>query len=147
MISLGDTIQLLMLIASTAAIIVSAILSRQSIKASMDMVREQNQIQMFAEYTRRYQDIIMNMPKSVYEGDETLDKNILRYMSLYFNLCSEEYDLYTKGAISSDVWAKWLTGFKVTMQRPIYQLAWNSEKMNYDDSFCIFMDNLISLKQ
>lgn len=55
-----------MLIASTAAIIVSAILSRQSIKASMDMVREQNQIQMFAEYTRRYQDVIMNMPKSVY---------------------------------------------------------------------------------
>ncbi len=110
------------------------------------MVREQNQIQMFAEYTRRYQDIIMNMPKSVYEGDETLDKNILRYMSLYFNLCSEEYDLYTKGAISSDVWAKWLTVFKVTMQRPIYQLAWDSEKLNYDYSFCIFMDNLISSK-
>jgi hypothetical protein len=141
---ISDLIQLLMLIASTAAIIVSAILSRQSIKASMDMVREQNQIQMFAEYTRRYQDIIMNMPKSVYEGDKTLDKNILRYMSLYFNLCSEEYDLYTKGAISSDVWAKWLTGFKVTMQRPIYQLAWKHDSGNYDDNFRAFFEGIVN---
>lgn len=141
---ISDLIQLMMLIASTAAIIVSAILSRQSIKASMEIVREQNQIQMFAEYTRRYQDIIMNMPKSVYEGDETLDKNILRYMSLYFNLCSEEYDLYTKGAISSDVWAKWLTGFKVTMQRPIYQLAWKRDCGNYDDNFRAFFVGIVN---
>lgn len=54
MLNISDLIQLLMLIASTAAIIVSAVLSRQAIKASMDMVREQNYIQMFAEYTKRY---------------------------------------------------------------------------------------------
>lgn len=133
-----------MLIASTAAIIVSAILSRQSIKASLDMVREQNQIQMFAEYTRRYQDIIMNMPQSVFEGDATLDKNVLRYMSLYFNLCSEEHDLYSKGAISPDVWSKWLTGFSITMRHEIYKLAWEHEKGNYNMNFRSFFDQIIS---
>lgn len=143
MISISDVIQLLMLVASTAAIIVSAVLNRQSIKASMFMVREQNQIQMFAEYTRRYQDIIMNMPHSVYEGNETLDKNVLRYMSLYFNLCSEEFDLHCKGAISPDVWSKWLAGFKITMQHRIYQLAWQHEKGHYDSEFRSFFDNLI----
>lgn len=143
MISVSDLIQLLMLIASTAAIIVSAVLNRQSIKASMDMVKVQNQIQMFAEYTRRYQDIIMNMPNSVYEDKETLDKNVLRYMSLYFNLCSEEFDLHSKGIISPDVWSKWLTGFKNTMQHRIYQLAWQHEKEHYDSAFCSFFDNLI----
>lgn len=144
MINIGDFIQLLMLIASTAAIIVSAVLNRQSIKASMEMVREQNQIQMFAEYTRRYQDIIMNMPHSVYEGDETLDKNVLRYMSLYFNLCSEEFDLHSKGAISHDVWSKWLVGFKITMQHRIYQLAWQHEKGNYDITFRTFFEGIIN---
>lgn len=143
MISLSDLIQLLMLIASTAAIIVSAILSRQSIKASLEMVREQNQIQMFAEYTRRYQDIIMNMPQSVFEGDATLDKNVLRYMSLYFNLCSEEHDLYSKGAISADVWTKWLSGFSIVMKQAVYQLAWQHERSNYNTTFRSFFDDII----
>lgn len=62
MLNISDFIQVLMLIASTAAIIVSAVMSRQAIKASMDMVREQNYIQMFAEYTKRYQDVIIALP-------------------------------------------------------------------------------------
>ena len=63
MLNISDFIQVLMLIASTAAIIVSAVMSRQAIKASMDMVREQNHIQMFAEYTKRYQDVIIALPQ------------------------------------------------------------------------------------
>ena len=131
-----------MLIASTAAIIVSAWMSRESILASMKMVREQNQIQMFAEYTKRYQDIIMNMPKSVYEGSEEVNDDVLRYMQLYFNLCSEEYDLRSKDAISSDVWDKWLAGIQLTMSRPVYQKAWLLENENYskNTSFVAFLD-------
>ena len=143
--NLSDSIQFLMLIASTAAIIVSAWMSRKSILASMKMVREQNQIQMFAEYTKRYQDIIMNMPKSVYEGSDELNDDVLRYMQLYFNLCSEEYDLRTKDSISPDVWDKWLSGMKMTMSRSVYQKAWDLEKVNYsmNPEFVSFMDSCI----
>ena len=70
----SDIIQLLMLIAATIAIIVSAI----SIIASMKMVREQNQILMFSEYTKRYQEIIVNMPESVYKGATVIDDDVLR---------------------------------------------------------------------
>jgi hypothetical protein len=129
---LGDIIQFLMLIASTAAIIVSAWMSRVTIKSSMDMVKEQNQIQMFAEYTKRYQEIIINMPKSVYNGSDVINEDVLRYMQLYFNLCSEEYDLWTKEAISPDVWEKWLFGIRSTMRSNlVYQKAWDIEKDNY----------------
>ena len=120
-----------MLIASTAAIIVSALMSKITIKSSMEMVREQNQIQMFAEYTRRYQEIIITMPESVYNGSNVVNEDVLRYMQLYFNLWSEEYDLWAKDAISPDVWDKWLFGIKSTMSRPIYQKAWEMEKGNY----------------
>ena len=146
--SYSDIIQMFMLIASAAAIIVSAFMSKKSISASMRMVKEQNQIHMFAEYTKRYQEIIVNMPKSVYEsgsGDE-VDFDVLRYMQLYFNLCSEEYDLWTKGAISPDVWEKWLHGIRMTMKRPVYRKAWSLEKDGYSSNapFIEFMEACIS---
>lgn len=132
-----------MLIASTVAIIVSAWMSQRAIKASMNMVKEQNYIQMFAEYTKRYQDIIMSMPKSVYDGSDIIDNDVLRFMQLYFNLCSEEYDLKVKDAISPDVWAKWLTGMNTTMRRTVYQEAWKLERKNYNPDFSKFFDGIV----
>ena len=143
--NISDSIQFMMLIASTAAIIVSAWMSKKTIKASMIMVREQNQIQMFAEYTKRYQEIIMNMPKRVYDGRDILDDDVLRYMKLYFNLCSEEYDLKNKDAINTDVWERWLSGIICTMHHPVYQKAWEMEKNNYaaDPAFIDFLDSCV----
>jgi len=140
--STSDWIQVLMLLASSVAIIVSAIMSKKAIDASMQMVKEQNYIQMFAEYTKRYQDIIVDMPKSVYEkgNDVELDSDILRYMQLYFNLCSEEYDLHVKDSISIDVWNKWLTGMQATMQGQVYRKAWKMEKENYAADFVRFFE-------
>lgn len=143
--SLDNIIQLLMLIASTAAIIVSAWMSRKSILASMRMVREQNQIQMFAEYTKRYQEIILHLPRSLFEGSDEVNNDVLRYMQLYFNLCSEEYDLWTKGAISPDVWEKWLSGIKITMNNPVYKKSWSMQREGYsvNPSFVEFLDSCI----
>jgi len=141
MINLSDTIQLLMLIASTTAIIVSAVMSRQSIAASMKMVKEQNYIQMFAEYTKRYQEILMEMPSGAFDGTESNDKDVLRYMQLYFNLCSEEYDLRTKDAISEDVWEKWLAGMIATMRHPNFLRSWEQLRLNYAPDFVNFFNN------
>ncbi len=64
----------------------------------MKIVKEQNYIQMFAEYTRRYQEIILKMPRSVYMNDIVPDDDVETtiYMQLYFNLCSEIYYLLIK---------------------------------------------------
>lgn len=91
--NISDSIQLLMLLVAAIAIVVSSVMSQRAIKASMS----QSKIQTFAEYTKRFQDILMAMPKSVYDGSDTIDNDVLRFMGMYFNLCSEEYYLYTKG--------------------------------------------------
>lgn len=65
-------------------------MSRQAIKASMDMVREQNHIQMFAEYTKRYQDVIIALPQYDTVEEFINSKDAQKGMRLYFNLCSEE---------------------------------------------------------
>jgi len=49
---------------------------------------------MFAEYTRRYQDIFLNMSDDIYDGTAKVDTRTKRYMRLYFDLCSEEYQLW-----------------------------------------------------
>lgn len=140
--NISDTIQFFMLLVAAVAIVVSSIMSQRAIKASM----EQSKIQTFAEYTKRFQDILMAMPKSVYDGSDTIDNEVLRYMELYFNLCSEEYYLHTKGTID-DVWDKWLTGIKLTMKRKVYQDAWKMEKGNYNKEFVSFMDGIVKETQ
>lgn len=140
--NISDSIQFLMLLVAAIAIVVSSVMSQRAIKASM----EQSKIQTFAEYTKRFQDILMAMPKSVYDGSDTIDNDVLRFMELYFNLCSEEYYLHTKGTID-DVWDKWLTGIKLTMKRNVYQKAWQMESYNYNKEFVSFMDGIIKEAQ
>jgi hypothetical protein len=142
---LNDYIQILMLLVSAIAIIVSAWMSMAAIKASMEMVKEQNQIQMFAEYTSRFQDIVLAMPKSVFDGTGVVDQDVLRYMQLYFNLCSEEFDLKTRDAINSDVWEKWRMGMATTFNLPLYQQSWEVLKEGYSQlpAFVDFINSLI----
>ena len=143
MLNISDFIQVLMLIASTAAIIVSAVMSRQAIKASMDMVREQNHIQMFAEYTKRYQDVIIALPQYDTVEEFINSKDAQKGMRLYFNLCSEEYDLCIKDAISKDVRDKWLSGMQTAMMMEAYRRSWTIQKQNYCDDFVSFFDNQV----
>jgi len=147
--STGDIIQLLMLIASTAAIIVSAVMSRETIKKSMEMVRMQNHLQMFAEYTKRYEGIMMNMPECIYKDKDVSSEEALRYMQLYFNLCTEEYDLHIKNAITDDVWQKWFAGMQVSMGDKAYLAAWERLRVAYEKNnkpFVDFMDNEVISK-
>ena len=65
--------------------------------------RKQLQLNFFAEYTKRYQEIILRFPESINQDAfdfDTLQKNdrdiTLRYMRAYFDLCSEEYFLWKK---------------------------------------------------
>lgn len=143
--NLSDTIQFLMLLVSTVAIIVSAIMSRESIAASMKMVKEQNYIQMFAEYTKRYEEIIMTMPNLKDCSDYLNNHDIQKCMRLYFNLCSEEYDLRCKDAISSDIWQKWLTGMQATMKQDEFLQSWEIQSANYASDFVNFFNESVIL--
>lgn len=71
------------------------------------------------------------------------NKNVDTFMRLYFNLCSEEYYLHSKGVIDDRVWELWTKGIKTSMNNTKYKIAWQSLGVYYDDeNFIHFMNNL-----
>jgi hypothetical protein len=74
-------------------------------------------LNLFAEYTKRYQKIMLHFPESLHHPNFDYDKlnaeqkdEILRYMRAYFDLCSEEYDLHQQKVIDKKVWENWKEG-------------------------------------
>jgi len=59
---------------------------------------EISQMNLFADYTKRYQEIEMNLPEDEDLDNEKIleDKDVKRYLKVYFDLCSEEYFQFTK---------------------------------------------------
>ena len=91
---------------------------------------------MFAEYTKRYQDIIIRMPDEVYDGTAKFhEKEVAMYMRLYFDLCSEEYHLWQIGIIPNDVWNNWKEGMQTTLNRKPFRSAWDVVKGSYNTDF------------
>jgi len=65
--------------------------------------RKQVKLQNFIEYTKRYQEIILNFPENINEENFSFDgmdtevrTKTMRYMRAYFDLCFEEYTLHEK---------------------------------------------------
>ena len=93
--------------------------------------KKQLQLNFFADYTKRYQEIILSFPESINSKDFDLDEledslrdRTLRYMRAYFDLCSEEYYLWQKGNIDNSTWQEWETGIKFAFSKPAFQQAW-----------------------
>ena len=64
-------------------------------------------------------------------------------MRLYFDLCSEEYYLHSKGVIDEKVWGLWVDGISTTMNKQKYKTAWKLLGSYYDDAnYVHFMNNL-----
>ena len=102
--------------------------------------RKQRRLMMFAEYTRRYQDIMVQMPDDVCLGTAAVDARTLKYMRLYFDLCSEEYHLWRTKAVPPYIWTLWKDGMRITMQREIYRQSWAVLKSDYYAEFTAFFE-------
>lgn len=121
---LNDIIQFGLLVVAVAAIICTQITANR-----------QSKLQMFAEYTRRYQDIFMNMPDDIYNGTAKVDTRTKRYMRLYFDLCSEEYHLWREKVVPDKVWNLWLEGMQIACNHRIYKNSWDAIKGEYTREF------------
>lgn len=126
--------------ASLIAQIVLAFLYGLGIWLAYKNTNRQSRNNFFAEYTKRYHDIILAMPDEVFEGTAEPKGKTLKYMQLYFDLCSEEYHLYEIRLIPKDVWENWVEGMVVTANNDLYRRAWNLLKGNYNKQFFLFME-------
>lgn len=92
----SDYIQLGILIITAGSVTIALIAIRSQILWSNKQMR----LNFFSEYTKRYQDIILHLPLTIHSQDFDLKKlkdfepdkydKTLRYMKVYFDLCSEE---------------------------------------------------------
>ena len=122
-------------------------------KISIDQYKEQLQLTVFTDYTKRYQDIVINFPECINEEDfdfNKLDKDVkektLRYMRAYFDLCSEECFLYGQGKIGENTWKEWKSGIKYAFTKTAFKAGWNIIRFDtgYYPEFVSFVEDILN---
>ena len=129
---LANIIQLGILIVAVAAIICNQIIANR-----------QNKLQMYAEYTKRYQDIFLKMLDEIIDGTAKVYAITTKYMRLYFDLCSEEYHLWKDKAIANKVWELWIEGMQTECAPPLFKQSWDVLKDYYGQDFQHFFERNI----
>ncbi len=113
-------------------------------------VRDQLWLHTFAEYTRRYAEVVRELPSESRRPGSSFDlralpederDRILNAARAYLNLCSEEFFLHYRGRIDKETWAIWQTGIEETVRLPWLQGAWAEleDEYSYVPEFRSFM--------
>ena len=139
------------------ATVVAIFITIHSLRTSIDQFKEQLQLTVFTDYTKRYQEIMLNFPESINEDDfdfDELDKNnetiikekTLRYMRAYFDLCSEEYFLHSQGKIGENTWHEWKSGIEYAFSKTAFIKGWGiiSLDTGYYPDFVKFVKQVMS---
>ncbi len=94
---------------------------------------KQSRLSSFAEYTKRYQDILLNLPSNYFaetfsfDGvDDASREQIHRFTRVYFDLCSEEYFLHKEHYIPDKIWEEWEKGILSNFGYEHTQSQWKS---------------------
>ncbi|MDF1821049.1 MAG: hypothetical protein P1U64_05740 [Alcanivoracaceae bacterium] len=139
--SLGEITQLVT--------IIGVLITALALLFTIHSFKKQLQLNFFAEYTRRYQEIILNLPETINQPDfnfDALDSSSrdksLRYMRAYFDLCSEEYFLRRSDHIGRKTWQEWKAGMEFAFSKTAFQDAWDilSKDTIYYGEFSEFVE-------
>ena len=111
--------------------VLGLVITAVALYVTISHFKKQLQLNFFADYTKRYQEIILNFPEHINTKDFDLEKldsddkdKTLRYMRAYFDLCSEEYYLWKGDYIDNKTWGEWESGIKFAFSKPAFVQAW-----------------------
>ena len=119
----------------------------------LQLLNQQARMQNFAEYTRRYQQIVLNFPEDINGKDfSLLDREdeeyakVMRYMRAYYDLCFEEWYLHREGLIESKFWTVWIEGIETAVSKSAFQQAWKvmQADTNFGPDFSKFVEDRIN---
>ena len=140
---------LVVALASVAGVIVAI----ATVVVALRGVRHQLWLQTFSEYTRRYGEIVRELPSEARrpggrfvfdELDSEEQGRVLNIARAYLNLCSEEYFLHDRGRIDDETWTIWRAGIVEVLRAPWIQTTWTMLKPEYRFlEFCSFLDECI----
>ena len=151
-----DTILVITNLATIVGVIVAIamlIITVKSLNSSVEQFNEQLQLNVFTDYTKRYQEIMLSLPESVNDDDfsfynlkENEKEKKLKYMRAYFDLCSEEYFLYGQGKIGKDTWHEWNSGIKYAFSKAAFIESWQLIRPDsgFYPEFVKFAEKIIS---
>lgn len=143
--STADLIQLVLLIVAIIGLFITILFNSLQNRNLTKQLR----LNFFADYTKRYQEIIINLPENINSKDFNFKKlsdkerdKTLRLMRVYFDLCSEEFYLNENKHIDSYIWEQWSTGIKYAMTKVAFCKAWKIvlKDTYYSDDFKKFMN-------
>ena len=149
--STSDWIQTILLIVTIIGLIITIHNNKRQVKS----LNEQLRLNFFADYTKRYQEIILNFPENINQDNfdyddlpEEIRSKTLRYMRAYFDLCSEEYYLHKSGNLENGIWNNWKEGIEYAFSKKAFQDAWEIICLDtsYYSEFSKWV-NIILLKQ
>jgi hypothetical protein len=134
--------------------VAALILSAMAIAVTIRSLRDQLWLQTFAEYTRRYSDIVTDLPSESRSPDsdfsiESLHQDeqgpFLNRVRAYVNLCSEELYLRRHKRIDKETWSIWTEGIEATVALPWFRSGWPALRREYSffPEFCVFVDECI----
>lgn len=145
-VTLGELLSILVTLGSIY-------LAYKSLKSQLDIQNNQQKIQVFSEYTKRYQEIIADFPENI--NEQRFDFNSLvptdcqstmRKMRQYFDLCFEEWYLHSEGLLDASFWDLWSGGMTTALSKPAFASAWGEVKATsvYGEKFEKFIDKKIN---
>lgn len=139
------------IVVSIAVLVITAI----ALIVTIRQFKRQLQLGFFADYTKRYQEIVLNFPEQINENDFVISQlppdvreKTMRYMRAYFDLCSEEYFLWRCKHLDDATWAEWEKGISFAFTKSAFREAWATLRKDtiYSGDFSNFVETYISPK-
>ena len=136
---------------SIAIALTSALAAVIGLLWSAGEARRATRHQVFTEYTRRYQEIMLRIPTTIFTVDFDFDQlgqeqseATLRAMRAYFDMCWEELHLRQEKKLDTRVWEYWRDGILDLAKYPAFGQAWNriSRGRYYDRPFSAFIEDV-----
>ncbi|MGH7256480.1 MAG: hypothetical protein ACREI3_11960 [Nitrospirales bacterium] len=102
------------------------------------LCRRQTNAQVFMEYSRRYEQIMSTFPQESrttrfrFEGEPPQESDALSFAVLrYLNLCSEEYYLWKRNYLATEIWRIWEAELARTLKSPLIRREWKKLKEEF----------------
>ena len=124
----------MLLMECQSAEVVICLISAAAAIAAVIVAFCNNKILMYAEYTRRYQEIKLRILKN------EIGKN--DFQILYLDLCSEEFFMHKKRHLPKGVWEIWEEGMKHEVKGDYFEL-WQEHKDDYNPKFQEFFNEIV----
>jgi len=112
-----------------AAAVVSGLAALVAVVMQLRLFNKQLTVQIYSDYTKRYQEIIGRFPEDINDAGFELHgrsdyDQVMRAMRMYFDLCFEEWHLHRQKLIGAAIWSVWDAGLKTALSKPAFAQAW-----------------------